>query len=315
MRNDTSTHRYFLFVLLSLTALRRVRFVASFRNGGINVSFPSAKHVGARRTSLTTGPEIADPLRRWRSSSPSSLASSGEAESPIGSEDKEGDDSVPAPLQPYVPALDPSFPVRFPIGESSFVIARAGPPLAPELANENILKIVQLDCTDLEVNTLVWKCLGYRFDGDAEKWVPEEVFPKWKERFPDPPDLIGMTRIYSREVDQASLRSNQALVRSVPVDNKQSLKVALKPLGWKGYQYKELTPNKTRRAQCANWLVFYREELFGYTVEELREKRILKKEKEAKEDRERLEAKAKAEAEGRDVEEYDDWKPPVTEVF
>jgi hypothetical protein len=48
-------------------------------------------------------------------------------------------------------------------------------------------------------------------------------------------------------------------------------------------------------------LVFYREELFGYTVEELRERRRLKKE---------AEEKAKAEAEGKD-----EWTPPVKEVF
>jgi hypothetical protein len=95
-------------------------------------------------------------------------------------------------------------------------------------------------------------------------------------------------------------------VRSIPVDNKQSLKAHLKPLGFTGYKYAELTPNKTRRAQCANWLLFFREELFGYTVEELREKRRLKKEAEEAE-RKRLEA------EGRD--KGDDWKPPVTEVF
>lgn len=71
-------------------------------------------------------------------------------------------------------------------------------------------------------------------------------------------------------------------------------------------QYRELTPNKTRRAQCANWLIFYREELFGYTVEELRERRRLKKEAEA-------EAEAKRIAE--EGEDADDWKPPVKEVF
>ena len=67
-----------------------------------------------------------------------------------------------------------------------------------------------------------------------------------------------------------------------------------------------MTPNKTRRAQCANWLIFYREELFGYTVEELREKRRLKKEAEA------AEAK-RLEEEG--VKKSDEWKPPVKEVF
>ena len=66
-------------------------------------------------------------------------------------------------------------------------------------------------------------------------------------------------------------------------------------------QYKELTPNLTRRAQCANWLIFYREELFGYTLEELKEKRQKKKEAEEL-------AKQK---EGRG----DEWSPPVREVY
>lgn len=136
----------------------------------------------------------------------------------------------------YLPAMDPKYPVRGPVGGGRFVISRSGPPTPEELSNENILKIVKIECTDLEANTLVWKCLGYRFDEENEEWTPEEVFPKWKERFPDPPDLIGMKRVYSREVDQPSLRSNQALVRSIPADNKQSLKVHMKPLGWTGFQ-------------------------------------------------------------------------------
>lgn len=71
-------------------------------------------------------------------------------------------------------------------------------------------------------------------------------------------------------------------------------------------QLKGLTPNKTRRAQCANWIIFFREELFGYTVEELRERRRLKKEAEAA-------AEAKMREEGKEVE--DTWQAPVKEVF
>jgi hypothetical protein len=82
----------------------------------------------------------------------------------------------------------------------------------------------------------VWKCLGYRFDADNEQWKNDDVFPKWREKYPTPPDLIGMQRIYSKEVDQPSLRANQSLVRSVPVDNKQSLKTHLRPLGFTGYK-------------------------------------------------------------------------------
>lgn len=72
-------------------------------------------------------------------------------------------------------------------------------------------------------------------------------------------------------------------------------------------QMKGLTPNKTRRAQSANWIVFFREELFGYTIEELRERRRLKKE---------AEAAAAAEAEMREKgKEVDTWQAPSKEVF
>lgn len=228
-----------------------------------------------------------------------------------GGAEKHDEGRGPVLLQPFLPALDPLYPVRGPVGTGKFLLSRTGPPTHKELTNEQILLIVRDElATDLEVNTLVWKCLGYRFDSVSEKWNDAEVFPKWKERFPDPPDLIGMRRLYSRDVDLPSLRSNQELVRSIPVEHKQSLKTFLRPLGWKGYQYRELTPNKTRRAQCANWLIFYREELFGYKVEQLTERRRIKREAE-----EMAEAEAKRLEEDEGGQEVDEWKPPVKEVF
>ena len=233
------------------------------------------------------------------------FASSTSSDTTANTKEEEKSNNGPDILQPYLPAMDPKYSANGPIGVSkNFIISRAGPPTIEELSNEQMLSIVNIECTDLEVNTLVWKCLGYRFNEENEEWTPSEVFPKWKERYPDPPDFIGMKRVYSREIDQDSLRSNQALVRSIPAENKQSLKKHLKPLGWKGYQYKELTPNKTRRAQCANWLIFFREELFGYTIEELKEKRELKRE-----------AEAAAEAKRLEMGEEKEWKPPVKEVF
>ena len=233
------------------------------------------------------------------------LFASTSSDTTANAKEDEKSNNGPDILQPYLPAMDPKYSVNGPIGVSkNFIISRAGPPTIEELSNEQMLSIVNIECTDLEVNTLVWKCLGYRFNEENEVWTPSEVFPKWKERYPDPPDFIGMKRVYSREIDQDSLRSNQALVRSIPAENKQSLKKHLKPLGWKGYQYKELTPNKTRRAQCANWLIFYREELFGYTIEELKEKRKLKRE-----------AEDAAEAKRLEKGEEKEWKPPVKEVF
>ena len=142
----------------------------------------------------------------------------------------------PIILSPNPEAADPKYSVRGPIGQGNFIISREGGPTKEELSNENILRIVKSECTDLEVNTLVWKGLGYRFDPEKEEWNNSECFPNWREKYPNPPDLIGMRRIYSPEIDKPSLRANQALVRSVPVDNKQSLKEHMKPLGWKGYQ-------------------------------------------------------------------------------
>lgn len=223
------------------------------------------------------------------------------------------DKPVIEPLQPFLPAMDPNYINIGPVGEKDFTLSRSGEPTKEELSNENLYKILMIQCTDLEVNTLVWKCLGYRFiakedeSGAGGEWINEKVFPKWREKYPTPPDLIGMQRIYSKEVDQPSLRANQSLVRSVPVDNKQSLKTHLKPLGFTGYKYAELTPNKTRRAQCANWLLYFREELFGFSVEELRERRQKKQEAEEAE-KLRLEAESGIKLE-------DEWKPPVKEVF
>ena len=138
--------------------------------------------------------------------------------------------------------MDPRYSVFGPVGEGTFVLSRSGPPTPEELSNEQILLIVRDGiATDLEVNTLVWKCLSYRFDNINELWEATEVFPNWKERFPNPPDLIGMRREYSKEIDSPSLRSNQALVKSIPMEFKQSLKTHLRPLGWTGYQYRELT--------------------------------------------------------------------------
>mmetsp|Transcript_7989 Transcript_7989/g.11544 ORF Transcript_7989/g.11544 Transcript_7989/m.11544 type:complete len:262 (-) Transcript_7989:203-988(-) len=203
-------------------------------------------------------------------------------------------------LQPFLPATDPMYAVRGPVGENDFIVTRDGGPTDEELSNENILKLVTIECSDIEVNTLVWKCLGYRFDADGEEWKPDEVFPNWREKYATPPDLVNMKRIFSKEVDKPCLRANQALVKSIPMEFKQSLKAHLRPLGFRGYKYSELTPNKTRRAQCANWLLFYREELFGYTIEELKERREQKKEREAEETEK-----------GKDEE----WKPAVKEVF
>jgi len=135
---------------------------------------------------------------------------------------------------------------------------------------------------DEEVNGLVWKYLGYRKDEATGEWDASKVFPKWAAKYPTPPDLVGVTRTYERAVDEPVLRAVQSLQKSVPTEHKDNLRAFLLPLGWKGYKMKApahikattgLTPNMTRRAQVAQWLLYYREALHGVDVEELKRRR------------------------------------------
>jgi len=287
----TKTTNAFLVQLAVVTALfvATRREVRSFSSIAVRIAPPPG--CCCRRRQTTGLLAIATSLR-----------SSSSGDNDTGSS-REKEEIKPDILQPFLPASNPRYMCEGTIGDKEFVVSREGGPAAEELANENLIKIVRSECSDLEANTLMWKCLGYRFDPETKEWNNDEVFPKWKEKYPAPPDMIGMQRIYSKEVDQPSLRANQSVVRSIPVEHKQSLKKNFKPMGWSGYKYAELTPNKTRRAQVANWLLFYRDELFGYTVEELRERR-----EQRKKQQQELEAANKG-------TKGDDWKPPVKEVF
>lgn len=39
---------------------------------------------------------------------------------------------------------------------------------------------------------------GYRYIPSEGRWDNTHVFPKWRARYPDPPDLVGVTRIYEK---------------------------------------------------------------------------------------------------------------------
>ncbi|GMI15812.1 hypothetical protein TrVE_jg4363 [Triparma verrucosa] len=192
------------------------------------------------------------------------------------------------------------------VEEGNLLLSREGEPRLGEISNSQLLKILEFGvnanmCTDLEVNTILWKCLGYRFvDGE---WNNEMCFPNWKEKYPTPPDFIGMQRIYSKEIDNPSLKANQALCKTIPVHAKQSLKDNLRSYGFTGFKLADLTPNKTRRAQSCNWLLYYRDNLFGKTIEDLINE---KEERRVKEEEERR----KREEEGGE----EPWSPPVNPV-
>lgn len=275
----------------------------------INLRSPSYKRI-ERRLSINSS-------REWQifSSDKSSPSLAEEDEIPTTSFKARFIDVAPkSPLdkpQIIVPGAktpnDFDYSTNGPLPTVDFVLTREGPAVAEELADENLLKMIRQECTDLEVNTLVWKCLGYRHEvdvtGESPRWGNKECFPNWSSRYPVPPDFLGMKRVYSKDVDEPSLRSNQALVRTIPLSNKQQLKVHLKKYGFRGFKLQELTPNKTRRAQCANWLLYYREEIFGYSLKELqvRKKERLKKEKEESE-------------RNRTTGTNDNWRPPLDEV-
>lgn len=43
---------------------------------------------------------------------------------------------------------------------------------------------------------------GYRYNPQTDAWKPVSVFPRWQERYPEPVDFIGVTRIYDPRIDK-----------------------------------------------------------------------------------------------------------------
>ena len=164
--------------------------------------------------------------------------------------------------------------------DTTSFISKIGELKAADLDDLNLLKIVEESATDIDVNVLLWKCLGYSLSLDEDEdgpgvpngWSNVDVFPKWKSKFPSPPDLIGVTRKYDPETDKEVRNASMDLMRSIPRSFKGGVR-SLQEVGFKGYKLKELTPNKTRRAQAVNWLIYYRDVLFGKTIEELKAQR------------------------------------------
>lgn len=112
----------------------------------------------------------------------------------------------------------------------------------PPLNADTIWAILKEEIDDATVNQLVWHYLGYRYDEATGKWNNGEVFPEWRQEYPEPPDFI--------ESRPATVK----LTRSIPPENKQLLK---EKLGFKGYKIGEFGPRQTRRATMANWLMGY----------------------------------------------------------
>eukprot|EP01038_Epipyxis_sp_PR26KG_P015211 gene15211-20490_t len=155
---------------------------------------------------------------------------------------------------------------------NTFFVNKSEPISLVELSNENLVKIANLEATDSQCNDLCWKCLGYVYNPTTDEYSNENVFPKWKLKYPSPPDVIGITHDYDPLIDKPVRDASINLVRSIPRDFKGSVN-SLKPYGFKGYTLKELTPNITRRAQLVSWLLYYKANLFGKSFEQLKAER------------------------------------------
>ena len=100
--------------------------------------------------------------------------------------------------------------------------------------------------------------------------------PSWYGKFNSPyysESHVAFRAKVRAFVETEIMPHSAALTRSVAQDHKQGIKKTLKHLAWKGYKMDGLTPNMTRRAQAANWLLYYRRELRGVSIEELKRRR------------------------------------------
>ena len=64
------------------------------------------------------------------------------------------------PPKPFIPAMDPMYSVRGEVGKGNFLLSRGGGPTIEELSNENLIKIVLIECSDLEVSMTVHELLN-----------------------------------------------------------------------------------------------------------------------------------------------------------
>ncbi len=108
----------------------------------------------------------------------------------------------------------------------------------PPLNLETIHAILSGELPDDTVNALVLQSLGFRYDETSQAWDPSAANPNWQEE--------GIPHFIENRSDSVKL------TRSIAPQNKQLLKEVL---GFQGYKINELTPQKTRRATAANWLL------------------------------------------------------------
>lgn len=123
----------------------------------------------------------------------------------------------------------------------------------------DLLAIVRGETPDAYPNEIVWTLLGWSWSTDTEgSWDNSDAEAEWRELYPDaPPEFIGNPNDYSPAVDRPIKKAVQRLQRSIATEHKNALRETLKPHGFAGWGLRDLTPNRTRRAACVNYILFW----------------------------------------------------------
>lgn len=135
---------------------------------------------------------------------------------------------------------------------------------AEELEDERLMALL-MQKRDEELNILTWKCLGYKYVaiGAGYAWDTAGVFPKWRSKYPIPPDLAGLNG-YTPETIEAV----EFLVRLTAQEYHDALERHAKSRGLR-YSPKHVSPTATRKVEVTQWLMYYRDKYFGMPTEEL----------------------------------------------
>lgn len=129
----------------------------------------------------------------------------------------------------------------------------------PLITGSDLLRLVLQETPDSYVNEITRTLLGWLPLGDGD-YDTTHVPSVWLDNYPDPkcpPDFIGSVDDYSPERDRPVKKAVQKLTRSIPQQYKQVLKEKLGPMGFNGWTIKDLTPNRTRRATVANFVIYW----------------------------------------------------------
>ncbi len=128
-------------------------------------------------------------------------------------------------------------------------------PLPLTLAD--LMGIVKSKTPDSWPNEIIRLLLGWRQMEDGT-WDSSHVPDEWREGFKNgPPDFINEKGEYTREVDIPVKLAVQKLTRSILPEHKNGFREVMKPAGFPGWGPKDLTPNRTRRAICVNYIIFW----------------------------------------------------------